>query len=452
MRTAIRVCALGAWLTACGGGDRWDVLDLVDTYGDLAARASWPGFDGRTVPLAIWDGERTWLFRHPDPPSEFRRHEGRADVWIAAGRHPVATANTSAELGGFRTAVLLADSTAGGRARLRELAGMLVHEAFHVHQALHHPGWAPNEVELFTYPIEDPEGLRRRRMETAALRRALRSEAPDSVRRLCWARGWLRIRRARMARLPEGAAAYERGAELSEGLARYVEASALGRRAPPALPPEGYAPEAVRSRAYDVGHALAWLLDRVGPDWKGRLTTGAGTLEEALEEALATSRGSTCRLTPDESGRALAVARADLERLARRRAERLSGFEEAPGWRVEIVAPEGAPLFPAAFDPQNVDRLGEGTVLHGRWLRLEGRGGSVEVLDREALTDAAGPHPLFTGVRRLLVTGLSGEPEVDEASGLLRIRAEGLTADLTGATLTRSGRRWRVELGASGER
>lgn len=31
----------------------------------------WPGFDPRSFPLAVFDGERTYLFRHPAPPPEF---------------------------------------------------------------------------------------------------------------------------------------------------------------------------------------------------------------------------------------------------------------------------------------------------------------------------------------------------------------------------------------------
>lgn len=440
------LAGLAVLVAGCGGGGRVDVLELVADYDSLAARTGWPGFDGSRVPLAIWDGEMTWLLRHPDPPAEFRRHSGRPDVWIVEGRHASAVANTSTELGGFRTAVLLADGAGGRATGRRRLAGTLVHEAFHVHQARHHPGWSPNEVELFTYPIEDVQGLRLRRLETTALRRALRSEAPDSIRRLCWARGWLQIRRDRMERLSEGAAAYERGAELTEGSARYVEARARARERPPDLPPEGYPPEAVRSRAYDVGHALAWLLDRISTDWKERLAAEGASLEGTLADRLEQTSGDTCRLTPDEYRRALAVARSDLARLARVRAELRSEFEEAPGWRVEIVAGGDAPLFPTGFDPQNVDRLGEGTVLHGRWLRLEGQGGSLEVLDRRALTEAVGPHPLFTGVRRVMVTGLPDAPRTDSADGRLRLEAEGLTAELPGATLERDGRRWTVRL------
>src|SRR5690606_10168800 len=34
-------------------------------------RTFWPGFDPLSVPLAIYSGDRTYLFRHPSPPEGF---------------------------------------------------------------------------------------------------------------------------------------------------------------------------------------------------------------------------------------------------------------------------------------------------------------------------------------------------------------------------------------------
>ncbi|MBW3551137.1 MAG: hypothetical protein KY442_10090, partial [Proteobacteria bacterium] len=69
---------------------------------------------------------------------------------------------------------------------LRERAGTLIHEAFHVHQRTNHAGWSANEVELFTYPADDASLLVLRRTETEALRRAI--AAPSAQAATCWAR------------------------------------------------------------------------------------------------------------------------------------------------------------------------------------------------------------------------------------------------------------------------
>lgn len=68
-------------------------------------------------------------------------------------------------------------------------------------------------------------------------------------------------------------------------------------------------------------------------------------------------------------------------------------------------------------------------VLHSRYIKLGNSMGAIEVFGRNSLTEAAGAHPLFNGVRSLLVTGLAAEPVVTQADGAVTIRGEGLTAD-----------------------
>lgn len=52
----------------------------LDELDRLATRAIWPGFDPRAVPVALYDGERTILARHPDPPSGFTALTDRPDL------------------------------------------------------------------------------------------------------------------------------------------------------------------------------------------------------------------------------------------------------------------------------------------------------------------------------------------------------------------------------------
>ncbi|HEV2121173.1 MAG TPA: hypothetical protein VGW38_00165, partial [Chloroflexota bacterium] len=151
-------------------GDAYAVVIEADR---LAARDLWPGFDPRAIPVAIYDGERTLLFRHPAPPAGFRPVSGRDGVWAYPGRYSSVTANSSAEIGGVSTATLMPATGAGS---LLRQAGILIHEAFHVYQREHHPAWQANEAELFTYPVDDAELLTLRRMEAEALRRALATD------------------------------------------------------------------------------------------------------------------------------------------------------------------------------------------------------------------------------------------------------------------------------------
>lgn len=350
-----------------------------------AALEVWPGFDPRKIPVAVYDGKRTTLHNHPAPPPEFRG-------MVYEGRHPLVTANSSVQLGGVETATVIAANPT---------PALIAHEAFHVHQRTKHPRWSANEADLFAYPVNDAEALALQRREFDALRRAVAGDE-------CAARLALALRRERFARIGATAAAYERGTELSEGLATYVEHRLSG--APVVL--VDVEPEAVRERAYQTGLALAVLLDRYDPRWRETLEGGdPRPLDELLRAAL------------DDPAAGIADARAVEERRARRKRE----FLEAEGWSVIITA--GAPFFPERFDPLNVHVVGDGEVLHTRHLQLSGGGGTIEILNRAALTEGAGPHPLFNGVRRIVLTGFAAEPRLVEG----KLIADGVTAELRGA-------------------
>jgi hypothetical protein len=392
---------------------------------ELAERDLWPGFDPRAVPLLIHDGERTWLFRHPAPPDGFRPVD---DAHVMDGRHPAAIANTSAEIGGVQTAVLWE------RALERPVdaaTATAIHEAFHAFQRDHYPGWIANEMDFFIYPLDDAEALALRRLESEALRRALR--ASDRSAAACWARAALDLRDRRFRRLPAAAAAYEQGNELNEGLARYVEWRALDD--PPSPSAFGDFPaDGVRLRTYAVGAALASLLDRFDTRWRQHL---AEHDDQALDQVLAAAlpeaeTSDRCEPDPEDQARARHKAADDVARLAEEREEARRMFLDRAGWRL-VVDARAAP-FNLRFDPLNLQVVGPGQILHHRIALLDGTAGTVEVSGRPALTTGAGEHPLMHGVATLVVTGLPDRPEIHEADRL-SITAEGLRLELDGATV-----------------
>jgi len=147
-----------------------DPFAVVAEASRLARLDLWPGFRPDSIPVAIYQDGRTLLFRHPAPPEGFTPVPGPPGVMVFAGRHPSVTANSRVELAGVRTATLM---PAPAGQSVTERAGVLLHEAFHVFQRTRHPRWTANEVELFTYPVDEPRGAGLRRLETEALRRAL---------------------------------------------------------------------------------------------------------------------------------------------------------------------------------------------------------------------------------------------------------------------------------------
>lgn len=423
-------------------------VEIATRVEKIAPSAIWPGFDPSRVPLAIFDGDRTLLFRHPAPPAEFAPLSGRPSVRVAPGQHPLVRANTSVTLGGVDTATLVLDRPEPRPAR--ELAAIAVHEAFHVYQGQRHPKWGGNEVDLFTYPVDDPALLQLSRLEAEALRRAL--SAKRERESACWTAAALDVRRRRFASLGEAGAAYERGTELKEGLARLVESRALGGPdGGPIFPRDEFPAGEVRSRSYALGHAFGALLDRFASGWEKKLGDGATpSLDALLADAVTVRAGARlrrsrlCAFSRAESDRALAGAQRSVELAAMTREAVRRDFLARPGWTVVVTAPE--PLSPERFDPLNVERLGPGEVLHTRWVKLGNPAGSIEVLNARALTEAAGAHPLFEGVRRVTVTGLRQEPDVTESSGAVTVRSAGLSAEFRGARISREGRTITISL------
>lgn len=409
----------------------------------------WPGFEPLRIPLAIYTGERTFLFRHPAPPDGFTAMEGAAPAgFVYAGRHPAMVANSSHDIAGTVTATLLADRAPAAASPTR-LAAVALHETFHVYQRRVHPSWSGNEGELFLYPAEDAALLALRRLESDALARAL--AASDTRESACWVRRAGEHRQRRFAAMPPTSSAYERATELNEGLAAYVQLLAEGSRLV-TMPADEFPPAAVRARTYVVGPALALLLDRHAAGWQSSLERDdAQHLDAMLVAAVGAAEGApTCAIDAAAVRGIEERAQRDAAALVEERAERRRAFDTRPGWRVTVRAAAGRPLWPKGFDPLNVDRLGD-LVLHTRMLQLANEDGELRAIDEagadlESTTAAAGAHPLFNGVSTVVVAGL-GEPKVETRDGRVTITAPGFTASFARATAHADGHHLLVEVG-----
>lgn len=398
-------------------------FEIVREVQRIAAQQTlWPGFEPQGIPLAIHTGSHTWLFHHPAPPEGFSPVDDmEPSVYFFPDRHPTVVANTVVEIGGTDTATLLAEASSG-QPGPAELAPVALHEVFHVYQREAYPDWVANEAELFVYPVDDPDLLGLRRLESSSLRRALSS--PDHASSACWTRRALEFREERFGQIPPGSITYEQMTELVEGTAHYVEYLAAGKTRVE-IPEEEFPATAVRHRAYASGAALAVLLDRLQPAWQTDLDSNAEPvpLDRVLQEAVAPypDHDGQCRLADEETTRIRHAARKDVAALIESRRERREEFDKRPGWRIVIEAvPETAsdaqPLMLQGFDPLNVEQV-DGGILHTRMLLLANDAGRLELVRRsariEALTEAAGAHPLFSGVGRITLVGMP-EPLVKQ--------------------------------------
>lgn len=416
---------------------------IVTEIDRMAENELWPGFDPRQTPIAIYDGAWTTLFRHPNPPEEFTECPRVPGVLCYKGRHESIRANTSTDLNGVSTATLIADTDEPRS--VQDWAAVAVHEIFHVFQRAHHPAWQANEAALFVYPMGDAGLLQLRRLETLALERALSAADVDGA--TAWIKTLLATRQTRFAGMTENFAAYERGNELNEGLARYVQQRAANKNSLPEFPARGYAAHEVRLRTYAVGEALSLLLDRFRPDWKTHMESGAEQpLDELLGEALAGSAVQPAQFTSRDRERTREEAAAHASELQTQKESRRREFLAQPGWTVIVINNSPEPLWPQGFDPLNVYRVTEREILHTRFLKLGNSLGALEVLDRYSLTEAAGEHPLFNGVGQLTVTGLPAKPTIKETEGTITFTAEGFRAEFRSAQVERSGKTLIIKL------
>ncbi len=416
---------------------------------EMSGQPLWPVFDPNVIPLAIYTGEETVLFRHPNPPAAFALSEGSApEVWVHQGRHPAITANSSAEIGGDITATLLLPEEVSSD-DVSRLAGIAVHEAFHVYQRQHHVGWTANEADLFLYPVDDPNLLALRRAETEFLRRAL--SATDSAKRMCWAAAAIGTRRERFSTMKNPFSEYERRTELNEGLATYVQHRANGDTGVRGFDQE-FSSDQVRQRSYVIGSTIAHLLSGVDPAWRVSIEENDDQfLDQMLEASLSTLENQVeqCVLSEPEWSELVERAGVETRKLADQRRQRQAEFDRLTGWRVVIEANGEQPLWPQGFDPLNIERLENG-LLHARFVRLGNDLGQLEMIDDEgadliAHTTGLGEHPLFNGVGRVEIAGLA-KPEIMIEGPRITVQVAGLKVDFVAAEIIEDDQELRIRL------
>jgi hypothetical protein len=363
------------------------IFELMDEVRRIEAIPHWPGFEPRTIPAALFDGQNTYLFDFPGLPDGYRPVSGHSDALVFSGRHPAVLGNRRVQLEGVWVATSIPNAQSvlsGNPASLAEIAAVILHEKFHVFQALRHPDWKPNDMALFDYPQDTVESVVLRRMEMEAFRRAVSAAAKDEIGG--WARAALNIRSQRLAGLSARHSRYERELQRLEGLAEFIEfqAGGMGILAAPPIP--GFAPNAVREMGYTEGRWIGVLLERLDTGWPDGLESGQFSfLEERLETVL---RGGPepRHFLPDELRAIRETAVADLRAKDIERARLAAEFESGLGTAIEFI-PEGDPLHVEMFDPFNVEAVGAGKMIHRQWLILKNANGVIQVCDRPCLTE-----------------------------------------------------------------
>lgn len=429
-----------------------DAFAFVRALDAAAARTVWPGFNPAEWPIALFDGERTILLRHPSPPPEFTPMTGRPGVLVTPGRHAAVTGNSTREIGGRRTATVIA--TPGQDIESTMLA--CVEEVFHVFWLARNPSFRPNEMARYAYPVTDAGNLGPMLAEEEALARAIQAKAdPEAA---AWAVAAIRHRTERVARVTDEVRQYERALEMMEGTANYVARMAVGQ-APDAtatrLRRERPA-EDIRWRFYDTGTALCLLLDRFDPGWQARIDGRADvTIGQALSAALTARGGQVASFSAAEDSAFRTRAEAAVADLVARRQRLRKELDERAGARLVIEVAVGAPpLRVERFDPLALMVLDAGEVAHARNITLAGTDGRVEVTNTAyvrgsfsgnvALTRPAGPHPLAGGIRQVTVVGIPTAPAIERDGDTVELAAPGVHLRFASAEVRKDGDTIRV--------
>lgn len=418
-----------------------DAFALVRALDEAGARRVWPGFRPSELPIALFDGERTLLLRHPGPPPEFTPMPDRPGVFVSPGRYPAVVSNSTREIGGVRTATVLA--TPGQSVHGTVLA--CVEEVFHVFWLARHGSFRPDEMARYAYPVTDERNLGHLLAEDEALARAI--EAGDDAEAAAWGATALTTRGLRVPFLSEDVKRFETALEMMEGTANYVARTATGEG--PSRTAErlrqGRPAEGIRWRFYDTGAALCLLLERLSPGWKARIDGEPDlTLAGALEQTLARRTAEPGVFSDAELAAFRASAAKEIADLRGRRQRTRSEILDRPGPHVVVEISQGAePFRVQRFDPINLFVLDAGEVAHANFIALAHQSGTVEVTNPDfargsfagvaALTVAAGSHPLGNGVRRLTVAGTQAMPDVGRSGGTVTLEGRGIRLVLRGA-------------------
>jgi hypothetical protein len=419
------------------------VIEALDRF---AQQPLWPGFDPRLHPIAIYDGEKTLLLRHPDPPEGFTPLVGQEKIWVFEGRHRAMRWNSTASIGGEMTATLMLTIEPGRAVELE--ASYLLHEVFHLFSKPRHPSWRPNEMVRYSYPMDSAENFYLLILEEEALARAVEAERSETAAR--WAATALAARARRIEQLDPEHLAYETALEMQEGTAVYIARLAVNAVRDVTRLREWRPPEKIRWRFYDTGAALAALLDRFDPRWKKRLEAAPeATLAGLLETALTERPSDGVAFASDELDTLRRRAESGIAELAAKR-RRLRDDFASGATRVIVIAGTGSEplqLRPGAFDPLALEVLDGGEILHYGSMTLVTSAGHVEyknpsytrgtVAGMLALTTPVGDrHPLLDGLARIVITGFTEKPRVQHREGEVLIEAEGLEVRFRGAELS----------------
>ncbi|MRS03826.1 hypothetical protein EG832_11490 [bacterium] len=421
-----------------------DIREVMKEHAAISEINLWPGFDPEQIPIAVYDSVNTWLFFSDKQPDGFKAAEDNSGAFIFEGQYPLVRGNSVVRFGDAWTATSVLSNYSrrtDEKYTPRDLAGIIVHEQFHVFQRTKHPRWRQNDGVLLFYPQETKEALFLRRIEKEAFKNAVLSESDDEI--AGWALTAIDYRKERLKMLPTQYGNYEKDLQHTEGLSDYIERVARG------VDPlnasnmtDGIAPAGVRDLGYWEGRWIAMILDRLNPDWKEHLESNDTLyLEEILEYELTDPTFKKLTFTDSEVNQIKDGAQKDFDQWQAKKEKELDGYKNLPGYRIEINS-LAEPLNIRIFEPLEIEILTDRVVFHRVIFSAANQKGNIRIFN----------HPCITGFNEsylLVKLGLNGipvAPEVKHEEKKLILKYEGITLELNYAELRTDDKEYLITL------
>lgn len=414
-----------------------DIREVMKEHVAISEIDLWPGFDPEQIPVAVYDSVNTWLFFSDQPPEGFSPAENFDGVFVFEGQHPNVRGNSVVRFGDTWTATSVLSNYSRRTGEIyspRDLAGIIVHEQFHVFQRLKHPTWRQNDGVLLFYPEETEEALFLRRIEKEAFKRAVLSSGDEEI--AGWAITALGYRKERLNMLPAQFGNYEKDLQHTEGLSDYIERIARGVDPLNASEmTDGIAPAGVRDLGYWEGRWIAMILDRLNPEWKIRLEQNDTLyLEEILESELTDPAFKKLSFTDSEVTQIKAGAEIDIDQWQIKKTREIDAYKSLPGYRIEINS-LAEPFNIRIFEPLEIEVLPERTVFHRVIFSCANQKGSIRIFNYPCITSFDESYRLV----KLILNGIPVTPEVKPEEKKLILKHEGISLELNYTELLTEG-------------
>lgn len=421
-----------------------EVIAEVEAIGRLGL---WPGFDVKAVPVMVFDSTDTWLFFSDMTPEGFDIFPGTPGVMTYKGQHPLVRGNSIVRLGEkwVATSVLASyGRRTGEKYSAVDLAGIIVHEQFHVFQRLNHPSWRQNDGVLLFYPRETNESVLLRKLEKEAFRRAVTSDTDSQM--AGWAQTALEFRCRRLEMVPEIYRTYEKELHRTEGLSDYIERRARG------LDPlnaseitNGIAPAGVRDLGYVEGRWIAMILDKLYPDWKSVIENNDSLfLEDMLAKPLAAMQTSAEGFSSLEIDSITVESRKTFSLWQLTKLEELSEYMAQPGYSL-IVDACSAPFSIRIFEPLEIESAENGGVYHRLIFSAANQRSSIRIMNHPCITYFDNHYQLSA----ITIRGLKSDPQIDFNTKRCTVKNDGIDISLEFSEVTVTGGTTRIKLQAT---